>query len=204
MTSAPLPSSVAGTTTQEVDYFRADHVLLANWFADSDEAWSVLDPEWTSLQDAAASLTPAAPISRYAFVELGGWTLMLNNGPNGTDVGILPSYAARESGCRAVRAVYVADDDPGYAARIFEVYGPDTDSPLALRRSVGAANDGGRWVFETSGPPFAFEDLAAYRRRRRSDRLSGVMVHHYLRQLGVPVDTEPAWNSAVLVERRDS
>ncbi len=202
--SMSLPSSAAGTTTQEVGFFDRDHGELADWLVAGLEGnWSVLNPAWTSLRDVATSLTPAAPISRYAFVNLGGWTLMLNNGPNGTDVGIMPSYAARDLGCRAVRAVCVADEDPGLAARIFEVYGPDGAPPLALKRSVVAADDGGRWVFEASGRPFPFEDLERYQRRRKSDRFSCDMVHDYLRQLGVPLDAEPAWSETALVERQD-
>jgi hypothetical protein len=94
----------------------------------------------------------------------------MNNGPLGTDVGVLPTYAARELKCRAIRAVRVDDDGPCYPARILEVYGPGGKPPLAVERTIAAANDGGRWVFETSGTPFAFEDEAAYTRTRKSSR----------------------------------
>lgn len=121
--------------------------------------------------------------------------------PRGTDVGVLPSYAARELECRAIRAVRVDDDQPGNPARILEVYGPRGTPPLALERSVAAANDGGRGVFETSGTPYAFEDQAAYRRRAKLRRLTGEMLHDYLLALGVPVDSEPNWHAALLIER---
>ncbi|GAB2570310.1 hypothetical protein [Kribbella endophytica] len=195
-----LPSSIAGPTTQEAGYFAAPHTRVADWFHADDGKWSVGSPRWTSLQDAAAALTPTAPITRYAFVDLAGWTLMLNNGPNGTDVGLMPSLAARELRCRAIRAVCVPDEGPGYPARILEVYGPDTESPLALERSVVAADDGGRWVFEASGRPYEFEDGDSRHRRHKRDRFTCEMLHRYLRALGVPATAEPDWATAVLIE----
>jgi hypothetical protein len=86
----------------------------------------------------------------------------------GTDVGMLPSQAARELGGRGIRAVRVDDDEPGFPARILEVYGPDGDGPLKSIRSIVAAHDGGEWIFETAGEPLKFERLDEYTRRRRS------------------------------------
>ncbi|WP_344175110.1 hypothetical protein [Kribbella lupini] len=146
------------------------------------------------------ALMPTAPLSRYAFVDLAGWTLMLNNGPNGTDVGVMPSLAARQLRCRAIRAVCVPDEGPGYPARILEVYGPDTESPLALERSVVAADDGGRWIFETAGRPYDFEDGDSRQRRHKRDRFTCEMLHRYLRALGVPATAVPDWTTAVLIE----
>ncbi|GAA1559290.1 hypothetical protein [Kribbella lupini] len=135
-----LPSSVAGSTSQEVGYFDTSPGELAAWLlAGFTDEWAVVKPGWKSLGDAARSLTPAVPVSRYAFLGMNGWTVMLNNGPKGTDVGVMPSRAARDLGCRAIRAVCVADEDQGFAARILEVYGPEGDRPLALERSIVAA-----------------------------------------------------------------
>ncbi|HST85720.1 MAG TPA: hypothetical protein VLL08_28535 [Kineosporiaceae bacterium] len=53
-------------------------------------------------------------MSRYVCVPVDSWSVLLTNGPFGTDVGVLPSYAARELGCRAVRAVRVDDDEMAY------------------------------------------------------------------------------------------
>jgi hypothetical protein len=66
---------------------------------------------------------------------------------------------------------------------------------------VAAANDGGRWVFETSGTAFPFEDQTAYTKRAKSSRLTGDMLHGYLLALGVPVDSEPNWRTALLVQK---
>ena len=136
-------------------------------------------------------------MTRYACVPVDRWTLVLTNGPHGTDVGVLPSQAARELGIRAIRAV--VDEGPMYPARILEVFGPGGDPVLAGGRAVVAANDGGRWVFETSGNPYDFEDLEAYNKRKKSDRFTSAMVHKYLRALGVPIDVEPSWRDARVV-----
>jgi hypothetical protein len=161
----------------------------------------MLDPRWESIDDVLEALSPMPVLSRYACIALNGWTLLMSNGPMGTDVGVLPSYAARELKCRGIRAVRVDDDESGYPARILEVYGPQGEPPLALERSVAAANDGGRWVFETSGTAFAFEDQAAYGKRAKSRRLTGEMLHDYLLALGVPVDSEPNWRTALLIKK---
>jgi hypothetical protein len=72
---------------------------------------------------------------------------------------------------------------------------------LLLRRMITAANDGGRWVFETSGDPLPFERLEEYRHRRISRRFTCDLLYDYLRQLGVPLDNEPVWEGARLIER---
>jgi hypothetical protein len=197
-----FPSRVGGPTTHEVGFFAYNHQRLADWLVEGlDASWITSTPGWKSPDEALQILAPAPILSRYACVAIDGWALVLNNTPLGTDVGVLPSYAARELKCRAIRAVRVDDDEPGYAARVLEVYGSDGDPPLALERSIVAANDGGRWVFETHGKAFAFEDEEAYRRRTMASRFTGQMLHDYLLALGVPADSEPDWATAVMIEQ---
>lgn len=196
-----LPSHVGGSVTQEVGYLEEDPETVAKWLQDGLGAnWMLRQTEWKSRSDAMSDLSPAPVLNRYAAVPIGAWSLILSNGPRGTDVGLIPSQLARELGRRGIRAVCVEDDDPGYAARILEIYGPDGNGPLKSIRSIVAADDGGRWVFETAGEPLAFEALDAYDRRRKSDRFPSSLLYDYLRQAGVPVDTEPAWSRAFLVE----
>jgi hypothetical protein len=185
-----------------VGFFAYDHRHLAEWLATGlDGSWIISTPEWKSLDDALQTLDPAPILSRYACIALDGWTLVLNNSPSGTDVGVLPSYAARELNCRAIRAVRIDDDEPGYPARVLEVYGAEGEPPLALERSIVAANDGGHWVFETSGKAFAFEDQEAYLRPIKASRFTGEMLGDYLLALDVPADSEPQWATAVVIER---
>lgn len=194
-----LPSDAGGRVTETVGYFDFNAMALADWLRHGlDGPWALSSPGWTAIEDAVADLAPAPTLSRYAFVPIGSWAILLNNGPLGTDVGVLPSHAARELHCRAIRVVSVGDQDE-FPARLIEVYGPDGVSPLALERSIVCARDGDRWVFETAGEPFPFEDLAAYSRPKKSSRLSPELILGYLRALGVPLDTEPDWRAAAVV-----
>ena len=200
-----LPSDAGGAVTQEVAYVKAKPDALGPWLRDGlDDGWTVRPVAWDSLMHAAADLAPSAPMTRYAAIAAGHWTLILNNGPHGTDVGMLPSQAARELGCLAVRAVCavcVGDDGQECPARILEAFGPDGHGPLLSVRSIVAANDGGSWVFETTGEPWAFERPDHYACRRKTDRFTGELLYEYLRRLRVPIDEELDWARALLVER---
>lgn len=197
-----FPSAAGGDVTKQVGFFEIDSKLLADWIQIGlDEMWEVRQSSCSSLADAISVLQPNAAVTRYLCVPFGTWSVLLNNSPLGTDVGVLPSYAARELGCRAIRAANI-DDDATFPARILEVYGPGGEPPLALERSIVVAKDGGRWVFEASGTPYPFEDQAAYKRRTKASRLSSAMVFDYLRALGVPLDDTPRWADAVMVQRR--
>jgi hypothetical protein len=112
---------------------------------------------------------------------------------------MVPSLAARALGCRAVRAVCIADGEGEFPARIMEVYGPDGSGPLLTRRAIVAALDGGEWVFEATGDPLPFEQPEQYARRRKSERFTPELLFDYLRELDVPVDVEPDWAGARLV-----
>jgi hypothetical protein len=69
-----------------------------------------------------------------------------------------------------------------YPATIWEVYAPPLlgGGALGHRRCVSAMNDGGRWIFEASGEPYPFEDLAKYELRRKQDRFTREMLIRYL------------------------
>lgn len=198
-----LPDPIGGTTTKQVGYFAHDHRGFAEWLAGRlGDDWRVSPASWRTLDDALSALAPAPILSREACIAVQGWTLLLNNTKLGTDVGVLPSRAARLLRCRAIRAVCVDDDQPGYPARMLSVYGPDGDPANGfVERSIAAANDGGRWVFQTHGEPYPFEDLTAYQRRRKTDRFTSSMLYDYLRALDVPIDTEPDWATAILIQR---
>jgi hypothetical protein len=196
-----LPSTVGGLVTREVGYLEADPAITGPWLRDGmGDDWLLRPADWTSLGDAVAALEPSPLMTLQAAIPVRGWTLVLTNGPSGTDVGMLPSQAAREIGCRAVRAVCSEDGDAQYPARILEVFGPDGAGPLLTRRAIAAANDGGRWVFETTGEPLPFERIDNYKQRRRADRLTSDLLYEYLRALHVPIDDEPGWSSAMIAE----
>lgn len=195
-----LPSPDGGAVTQQVGYFDIGAQALANWIVDGfDAGWTARAAGVTSMDAAVAILSPSTRVTRYICVPVERWTALLSNGPLGTDVGVLPSYAARELRCRALRVVNV-EDTADYPARVLESFGPDGAAPLALERSIVAANDGGRWVFETSGSAFPFEDQFAYTKRSKASRFTSEMLIEYLRGLDVPVGTEPDWRNAIVVE----
>jgi hypothetical protein len=196
-----LPSNIGGATTAQVGYFEVRAAALADWLATGfDEAWTARTAPLASLVDALALLPGGVEVTRYLCVPVSHWTALLSNGPLGTDVGVLPSYAARELRCRAMRVVDLNDAAP-YPGRILEVYGPDGAPPLAMERSIAAADDGGRWIFETTGRAYPFEDQTAYTRRAKAARFTSDMLYDYLRALGVPVDEGADWAGAILVGR---
>lgn len=196
-----LPSAAGGAATQQVGYFEVGWAVLADWIVSGfDAGWKARPADVASMDEAVALLHRCPEVNRYLCVPVGRWTALLSNGPLGTDVGVLPSYAARELGCRAMRVVNV-DDTATYPARVLEVYGPEGAPPLFIERSIVAANDGGSWVFETSGNAYPFEDESAYARRAKASRFTTDMVYDYLRALGVPADAEPDWRNALTVER---
>ena len=193
------PSSRGGKTTEQVGFFRLSAETLASWLSDGFANSRVnTRPLWSGLPSMLVALAPSPVVSRYACLPMaGGWTALFNNSPLGTDVGVLPSLAARELGVCAVRAV---SRDDLYPARILEVFGPDGSPPLLLRPSIVAAYDGGRWVFETFGAPFEFEDDSTYRLRRKADRFPAESLIQYLNAIGIPIESEPIWPEAVVVE----
>jgi len=85
----------------------------------------------------------------------------------------------------------------GYSNTRFARYEPETGPGAKIARSVRSVQvhqDGTRWSFVESGTPQAFEEIAAYVRRRRRDRLTDEMVFTYCRALGVSPDDENAYS----------
>jgi len=66
-----------------------------------------------------------------------------------------------------------------WEAHIVEIRGPSTC------RSIACANDGGRWIFETSGDPLPIESTFPYEARRKADRFGTDQLAAVLTYLGV-------------------
>lgn len=198
-----LPSPIAGLTTETVGLFRCDARRLALWLAAGlGQEWVVRPACWESVEALGHFLEPGQPSARHVLVPWGHWTAMLTDGPLGTDVGMLPSLAAREIDCMAIRATAVGPESDRFGAVVLEVFDPSsTEDLLRCRRSISAADDGWRWVFSQVGVPFEFEDLGAYGRRRIRDRFTPAMLNEYLRSLGVPVDADLGLADTQIVER---
>jgi hypothetical protein len=123
------------------------------------------------------------------------WTAYFDNGWRGTDSYSAVSYLCQTIGCQGIRAVSIpntirkttAGTCGRYGATILELYAASTDgcSFLNTRRSVHAANDGGRWNFGTHGEPLEFEELAQYEARRIQERFTADMLDRYLGHWGI-------------------
>lgn len=204
-----LPSQLLPPTTEETGYFGCPAQELADWIVHRlGREWTRGSMEAASLLEAvtwARPVAPGTPERRYLLVPLEGWTAVVNDGPFGTDLGLMPTRAAEELECLAVRAVAGLSSERDFEGTILEVYDPAVkDNPFRCRRSIYAADDGGTWRFGESGQAFTFEDVDAYRGRQIRARFTPQMLERYLLELGIPVDREPETVTAVLVERRSS
>jgi hypothetical protein len=196
-----LPSPTDGPTLGTVGFLHTDPQTLGVWRSTAfGTEWTLRPAFWSSRDEAMAALLPGTAFSLEAFVPIGEWTLLLTNGPLGTDVGAALHHVASDHGCTGIRATAADAGPQSYAGRVLEVFGPGGKPPLLSIRSIAAANDGGRWVFETFGEPFPFERLEEYKHRRKGDRFTTELLYEYLRALGVPIDAEPDWANAYVLK----
>jgi len=174
--------------------------VAAAWIRMNAGTTPTMSAAWFSepLEDCFSMLLPLSPApTKQLFIATRfGWTAFFQNGARGSDP-FLPMH--RLSGALGVTALRACVTRTGavFPAVILEVY----DTPQAggdehgYRRSIAAANDGGRWVFQQSGAPFAFEDTARYSVRRKRDRFTPDMLHTYLECLGIPRLSDTALQS---------
>lgn len=161
------------------------------------------------LQDCLSRLEPLspAPHKELYLATTFGWTAYFSNGCRGSDPSLPMKQLSYALGTMALR-VCTVPETARYPAVILEVY--DTRQAGAdewgYRRSIAAANDGGRWVFEQSGDPFPFEETHQYTQKRKRDRFTKRMLDSYLRGLGAKplsdCDLQSAGTSGcILLER---
>ncbi|HLL05249.1 MAG TPA: hypothetical protein VK539_32065 [Myxococcaceae bacterium] len=139
------------------------------------------------------------------------WTAYVENGWTGTDAASAMSVMARRLSIRGLRVVAVPhtlrkDGGGRYGAVMLDMYGPEQPGKIHnYVRALGASNDGGRWVFDQEGEPFAFEQVEKYQERRVRDRFTFEMLKDYLRHLGLsPFEEDfylPQGSSAWLVQK---
>lgn len=148
----------------------------------------------SSLADALGSLLPLAQskMRRLFVATRSDWVACFQNGIQGSDPFPAMSYLANRMGVLAMR-VCCTPDRAKYPATIWEVYAPESLGgcpPLGYRRSLAAANDGARWVFEESGERYPFEQIERYAERRKQDRFTREMLCDYLRHFGAELITD--------------
>jgi hypothetical protein len=162
------------------------------------------------LEAALKSLLPLSNSKqRRLFVQTASdWTACFQNGIQGSDPFPAMSFLARTLGVLAMR-VCSTPPKAVWPANIWEVYAPPSlggAEPLGYRRTLAAANDGGRWVFDQSGEPFPFEKLETYRGGRKRDRFTRDLLQEYLAHFGIrPFDDDffvvDASHPAVLLQQ---
>lgn len=167
----------------------------------------------SSLADSLSKLEPlSAEKRRRLFVTTrAGWTACFQSGIAGSDPFPAMSFLAGRMGVMAMR-VCCAPTDAKWPAVIWEVYAPPElggSSPLNVRRSIGASNDGGRWVFEESGTQFPFENTDSYQLPRKRDRFTRTLLEAYLDQFGLVPLSDDFYQvgsdaPAIMLERSDS
>jgi hypothetical protein len=179
-----LPSSAGGRSTETTGFFECSASEFSQWLRGAlGDDWHLRNTTFSSLDDLAVFLC-GTTVDRYAVVPMDGWCALLSNGPGGTDVGMLPSLAARKLGARGVRAVASGGK---YPATMLEVYEPDCrEDVLRCRRTIYAVNDGGPWRFGESGDRWSFESAEAFLQPRIRDRFTPQLLRDYLRNLGIP------------------
>ena len=208
--------------TSEFGFVESEPAKVADWFRQWDESNQVGRGVGVNrrvvtgtLPELLRSLEPLTSVERRRTLFMatqGPWTAYFDNGWRGGDAAML-SEVALELGCRALRVVAVPDSmgvkapklkKGRYGATMLEVFGPAQTAFLNYVRSIVSSNDGDRWVFEQSGEPMPFEDLAAYRARSVRDRFTPVLLDRYLKALGVRAFEEDFYapeRTAFLVER---
>lgn len=160
-----------------------------------------MTPVMGSLRTALHALLPfESPWTRELVLPCGGWTAYLNNGLNGGDSSARGLAVGRDLGVRTVVAEHTLRYGPGHQATQLWVHGPDGAPPLMVRRTLSATATDGRWHWEASGEPFAFEDTSRYTARRVRDRFDRGLLIRYLGHLGIPADDANAYGEAMLVQ----
>ncbi|WP_433330358.1 hypothetical protein [Spirillospora sp. CA-294931] len=144
------------------------------------------------------SLEPLqTPWKRELLIEMGGWTVYLNNPIDGGDPPPVVGYLSEVLGCRGVLATHQPMTKVGHASTQFELLGPD-----GCLRALAAHAADGRWSWDAIGTPQPFEETALYGRRIIRERFTRPVLVDYLAALGIEVDNQGCYGgSALIVER---
>jgi hypothetical protein len=125
----------------------------------------------------------------------------------GTDATTMSSYLAEKLMCDGL-ALRVQAQHPGrdgapgrYGAVQFELSGPRDTEFLNYVRSLSVTVDDGGWSFDQFGIVQPFEDVRAYRARRKAERLTAPMLRRYCEALGLHAfDAEAYGPGGILIE----
>lgn len=184
----PLTYSIGFLSAPPERVARAARWLYFRW----PDAWrrvAVLD---CGLEEALLQLQPLEgflhPRVLVASTALNGWSAVFNgriHGLGGRGLSIRLSRALRVPGYFVAAAPPASDPEhfPGF--RQFYVLGPQTGRDHVRAIWVDEEEDVGRWHFGTDGEVQPYEDVEAYRRRRRTDRFTERMLVDYAAAVGL-------------------
>lgn len=162
--------------------------MFQSWWEDSDRRTTVetvsgsLDEQFHALLPLCVNLNRSLVLPTTS-----NWTAFFRNGIMGSGPSSTMPVLTKQLGVRSMRLCRTSKLQK-YAAVIWEVYEPN-DLPgqrVHASRSIAAANDGGSWVFETSGEPYPFERTERYSLPRKRDRFTRELLAEYASHLGVP------------------
>lgn len=140
------------------------------------------------------------------------WTAYFDNGINGGDPFTPIGYLSQQLRCRGLAVTCVphtlvndSKDARGtYGAVQFRLFAPEPRDFLNIERSIVAMNDGGKWIFETSGSAQLFERVERYKAKRIRDRFTDELLEEYCQALGIKLfDSDFYGPAGVLIEILD-
>ncbi|MDX2198249.1 MAG: hypothetical protein SF069_04660 [Phycisphaerae bacterium] len=80
----------------------------------------------------------------------------------------------------------------------------DDVSNCVVERSVSAVVDENKWEFCERGSPLPFENVSAYSKRQKSDRLTSALMREYALALGIPFCEPRAYGDEVALLKWNS
>lgn len=178
--------------------------MYRSWWTDIGKDVAVRTYSGT-LDEQFSALLPLSEGKNRALIlpTIANWTAFFRNGIQGSDPASAMPVLAKQLHARAMR-LCVSSKRQKYPAVIWEVYEPD-DTPgqrAGTRRSIAAANDGGRWIFEQYGEPFEFETTERYTLPRKRDRFDAGLLFEYISHFGVPQIGDELFRADAVIEGR--
>lgn len=166
-------------------------------YTQSKQVTATLSSAWRFV-DVARVFTPTRA---FLIGIASGWTGFFNNHSHEflaqAEIAIL-SERLRSDAC-----FFRYEDDPTTehcGSAQFRYYKPIPGGTVLSRRAVGLAKEGG-WSFTQTGEPLPFEDLTAYQRQKKRDRLTPELLRRYGEAIGLPFWESAAYDHDVALLR---
>jgi hypothetical protein len=154
-----------------------------------------IEPFQASLTESLFRLEPLTmpPRKKLLMQTVSVWTAYFDNGATGGDPESAVGYLAEVLKCRALAVACVPhtllserkDAKGTYGAVQFQLFAPERREFLNYERSISAANDGGRWVFNATGTVQPFEKTTNYEAPRIRNRFTPEMLEEYCAALEI-------------------